>query len=50
MVNGVIVVAVLGTLITFTQVLMLFVLSDFRGRIMRLESKQMQRVPAESGA
>ena len=40
MVNGVI-VAVVGTIISFTQVLVLFVLSDLRGRIMRLESKQM---------
>ena len=49
MVNGVI-VAVLGTVITFTQVLMLFVLSDFRERIMRLESKEMRRATAEGGA
>ena len=40
MVNGVI-VAVVGTIITFTQVLVLFVLSDLRARIMRLESKEM---------
>jgi len=40
MVNGVI-VAVVGTVISFTQVLVLFVLSDLRSRIMRLESKQM---------
>jgi hypothetical protein len=40
MVNG-IVVAIVGAALSITQILVLFVLTDLRGRIMRLESKQM---------
>ena len=40
MVNGTIVVAV-GAVLASLQGLVVFVLSDLRGRIMRLESKQM---------
>ncbi len=40
MVNG-IVVGVVGFALGSLQVLVLFVLADLRGRIMRLESKQM---------
>ncbi len=40
MVNGFI-VAIVGAGLSCLQVLVLFVLSDLRSRIMRLESKQM---------
>lgn len=43
MVNGV-EVALVGLALGSLQVLVLFVLSDLRGRIMRLESKQMGQI------
>ncbi len=46
MVNGAL-VAMVGAGLGFLQVLVLFVLSDLRGRIMRLESKQMGTVEGD---